>query len=840
MFKILLSNFHRFVASFCILMHIRLPLFFEMKISYKWLKELLPNTYTPNEISQMLTDCGLEVESFEEVESIRGGLKGIVVGHVLTVEKHPDADKLSLTTVDVGTGTDLHIVCGAPNVAANQKVLVATVGARLYPTEGEPFDIKKSKIRGAVSEGMICAEDEIGLGQSHAGIMILDEAAVVGTPAASYFNIENDVVFEIGLTPNRIDAASHIGVARDLAAVINAKNINTDLQVQIPHVDLSVFERSGDETVEVKVINSEACVRYSGISISNIKVADSPDWLKNRLLAIGLRPINNIVDVTNYVMHECAQPLHAFDIQKIEGKQINVRFAEQAEKLITLDESTRELQSNDVVIADAKQAMCIAGVFGGKDSGVSASTTSIFIESACFNPVLVRKTSKRLNLKTDSSFRFERGTDANNTIYALERAAQLICEIAGGKIASEVIDLYPEKVEKKIIAFSYDRADKLIGKSIDHKIVNTILHSLGIEILEKGSDALKLAIPTAKVDVTREADVIEEVLRIYGYNNIELPTKLNASLSYAMKPDPEKWQQQVAAFLASIGFTEIMGMSLSSSKNAIENENVSPVKILNPLSSELNIMRQSLMHTGLETIAYNQNRKRSNLKLFEFGKCYNFLPIQEGLKKYQEKYVLSLFVTGSKHEDSWAQKNSEVNLFSLKATLENIFRRTGIKTAVQEYTDSHGYGIAYQLNEKTLAKVLHVSKNSLKAADVKGEVFYAEVDWSLLLKAGSKAKTEFIELPKYPEVKRDLALLVNKQVKYADLERIAYKTERKLLKSVNLFDVYEGKNLPEGKKSYALSFVLRDEQATLNDKQIEGIMSKLQQSFEKEFEASLR
>jgi phenylalanyl-tRNA synthetase beta chain len=811
-----------------------------MKISYKWLKELVPVTNTPEEIAQMLTDCGLEVESFEEVESIRGGLKGIVIGHVQTVEKHPDADKLNLTTVDVGTGTLLNIVCGAPNVAVNQKVLVATIGAKLYPIEGDAFEIKKSKIRGAVSEGMICAEDEIGLGQSHAGIMVLEEDAPIGTDAATYFNIENDIVFEIGLTPNRIDAASHIGVARDLAAVINAKNINNDLVVHLPQNDLSTLQQAPPKPVQVSVVNQEACVRYSGISISEIKVAESPKWLKNRLLSIGLRPINNIVDVTNYVMHECAQPLHAFDIDKIGGAHIKVRYATENEKLITLDDATRELQLNDVLIADENNAMCIAGVFGGKNSGVSESTTSIFIESACFNPVLVRKTSKRLNLKTDSSFRFERGTDANNTIYALERAAQLICELAGGKIASEIIDIYPEKVEPKVIAFSYSNSDRLIGKAIEHKIVNVILKSLDIEILEKGSDALKIAIPTAKVDVTREADVIEEVLRIYGYNNIELPGKLNSSVSYAAKPDFEKWQQQVSALLASVGFSEIMGMSLTSSKNAVETESIAPVKILNPLSSELNILRQTLLNNGLETIAYNQNRKRSNLRLFEFGKCYQFDAAAEGLKKYHEKYILSMFVTGAKHEDSWAMKNSDVNLFSLKSAVELVFKRTGIKTTVSEMSDTNGYGMSYLLNEKQIAKVLHINKNTLKHADVKGEVFYAEIDWTMLVKAANKSKTEFAELPKYPEVKRDLALLVNKQVKYADLEKLAFKTERKLLKSVNLFDVYEGQNLPEGKKSYALSFVLRDDQATLNDKQIESIMSKLQQNFEKEFEASLR
>ena len=815
-----------------------------MKISYNWLKEILPINLPAEEVSVMLTDCGLEVESFEEIETIKGGLKGIVVGKVLSVAKHPDADKLSITTVDVGSDAILNIVCGAPNVAAHQKVLVATVGAKLYPTSGEPFEIKKSKIRGAVSEGMICAEDEIGVGTSHEGILVLPDDVAIGTPASSYFKIDNDTVFEIGLTPNRIDAASHIGVARDLAAVINAKKLNNDCKLNIPNIDLTALPSNDFTPVNVEVEDSNACVRYTGIVVNNVTVSDSPDWLKNKLLAIGLRPINNIVDITNYVMHECAQPLHAFDVSNIAGNKIKIRFATEGEKIITLDDAERILKASDLVIANAKNAMCIAGVFGGKNSGVSNTTTSVFIESACFNPVLVRKTSKHLNLKTDSSFRFERGTDANNTMYAMKRAAQLICDIAGGGIASEVVDIYPTKVERKIVAFSFDNCDRLIGKEIEHSIVRNILTSLDIEILEKGTDALKIAIPTAKVDVTREVDVIEEVLRIYGYNNVELPQKLNTSITYIQKPDKEKWQEKISELLTSKGFTEMMSLSLTKNEYSLfsdlYNENES-VKILNPLSSELNVLRQTLLYSGLESIHHNQNRKRSDLKLYEFGKVYSFDDSKEGLKKYNEKFMLSLFVTGSKNSDSWASASSDVNFFTLKAITEAILVKAGVKYQTVENTNTKlGVGLSYLVNNKSIINLINVHKSTLKKFDIKQEVFYAEIDWVGLVNAGSKVKTEFKELPKYPEVKRDLALLLDKKVAYSDLEKAAFKTEKKLLKQVNLFDVYEGKNLEEGKKSYALSFTLSDETATLNDKQIEQTMLRLQQTFEKDFGAILR
>jgi len=815
-----------------------------MKISYNWLKEILPLTYTPDEVSVMLTDCGLEVESVEEIETIKGGLKGLVIGKVLSVQKHPDADKLSLTTVDVGEFTPLNIVCGAPNVAAEQRVLVAKIGAVLYPSTGDSFEIKKSKIRGAASEGMLCAEDEVGMGASHDGIMVLDENAIAGTPAAEYFKVESDFVFEIGLTPNRIDAASHIGVARDLAAVINAKNNDNKCKLNIPQIDIDAYEKAENNIdIKVEVEDKNACVRYSGIAISNVVVTDSPAWLKNKLLAIGLRPINNIVDITNYVMQEYAQPLHAFDVANISNNNIVVRMASENEKIITLDDAERTLVNTDLVIASDKNAMCIAGVFGGKNSGVSNTTTSVFIESACFNATSVRKTSKRLNLKTDSSFRYERGTDPNNTIYALSRAAQLICEIAGGKIASEIIDIYPTVVERKIVAFSFDRCEELIGKELEHNIVKNILTSLDIEILEKGTDALKLAIPTAKVDVTREADVIEEVLRIYGYNNIELPTTLNSSINYAPKPDKENIQETVANLLSNNGFNEMMSLSLTKSEyanNSIFNEKQS-VQILNPLSTEQNVLRQTLLFSGLEAITYNQNRKRNNLKLYEFGKTYKYDDSKEALKRYTEKNTLAMFVCGTKTDDSWAQKNTASTFYSLKSYIEIILNKCGVKFTTQAIENTTlGDGISYRINGKEVATTQVLSKNILKKAGIKGDVFYGVFDWDYLISTQSKVKVEFTEMPKFPEVKRDLALILDKQTNYIDLENTALKTEKKLLKNVNLFDVYEGKNIPENKKSYALSFTLRDDAATLNDKQIEGVMSKLLQAFEKDFGAVLR
>ncbi len=815
-----------------------------MKISYNWIKELLPINLPASEVSILLTDCGLEVESYETIETIKGGLNGLVIGQILTIEKHPDADKLNLTTVNIGAESPLHIVCGASNIAINQKVLVATIGAKLFPVKGEPFEIKKSKIRGAISDGMICAEDEIGLGNSHEGIMVLNEDAVVGMPASNYFNVENDIVFEIGLTPNRIDAASHIGVAIDLAAVINAKNLNNNSKVLKPDIAIDSLPTNHSNPITVDVQDTAACIRYSGIKIDSVTVQDSPEWLKNRLLAIGLRPINNIVDITNYVMHECAQPLHAFDSSMIVGNTIIVRNAEENEKIVTLDDIERNLITDDLLIANKEHAMCIAGVFGGKNSGVVTETKSIFIESACFNATKVRKTSKRLNLKTDSSFRFERGTDANNTIYALKRAAKLVCEIAGGVIASEIIDIYPKTVERKIVAFSFDNCDRLIGKEIEHSVVKNILISLEIEILEKGTDALKIAIPTSKVDVTREVDVIEEVLRIYGYNNVELPNKLNSSISHASKPDKEHWQKTFSELLSSNGFAEIMSLSLAKQEYYLNSslfKETNSVKILNPLSNELNNLRQTLLFSGLEAIEYNQNRKRSNLKLYEFGKIYSYDATKEGLKKYNEKFMLSLFLKGLKYSETYTEKSAELTIFSIKSFVEILLKKSGLKFQTAENTNPElGLGISYLVNNKVVANILGVHKNILKNFDIKQSVFYAEIDWIQIMNYGNKNKVEFSELPKFPEVKRDLALLVNNNTKYSDLEVVAYKTEKRILKNVNLFDVYEGKNLEEGKKSYGLSFTLRDDNGTLNDKQIETTMKKIQEVFEKDFGAVLR
>jgi phenylalanyl-tRNA synthetase beta chain len=593
-----------------------------MKISYNWLKDFIKTDLAPESLGKLLTDCGLEVESIEKFETVQGGLEGIVIGEVKSKEKHPDADRLNITTVDIGTGTLLNIVCGASNVEAGQKVVVATIGAKLYPSTGEPFEIKKSKIRGAVSEGMICAEDEIGIGTSHDGIMVLDSGTAIGIPAKDFFNIEEDYTLEIGLTPNRADAASHMGVARDLVAIMNT--VREEVNLQLPSVnEFNVF--SNDRSIEVNIEDPIACPRYSGLTINNIKVSDSPDWLKNRLKAIGVRPINNIVDITNYVLHELGQPMHAFDHSKIKGNKIVVKKLADKTKFITLDGTERELSSEDLMICNAEGPMCIAGVFGGIESGVTENTTSIFLESAYFNSTSIRRSSKRHGLKTDASFRFERGTDPNITVYALKRAALLICEIAGGEVSSEIIDIYPEKIQNHKVPFSFEKCDQLIGKHIDQEIIKNILTSLEIEIEQEGNDALLLSVPPFKVDVQREQDVIEEVLRIYGYNNIEIPVELNSSLSFSEKPDKEKIQNIISELLTNNGFSEMMCLSLTKEEYSTKLKSIVPehnVKMLNPLSSDLNVLRQTLLFSGLETIAYNQNRKNADLKFYEFGKTY--------------------------------------------------------------------------------------------------------------------------------------------------------------------------------------------------------------------------
>jgi phenylalanyl-tRNA synthetase beta chain len=820
-----------------------------MKISYNWLKEYIKTDRSPEELGKLLTGCGLEVESIEKFETVKGGLEGIVVGEVKSREKHPDADRLNLTTVDVGTGELLNIVCGASNVEAGQKVVVATIGAKLYPTTGEPFEIKKSKIRGAASEGMICAEDEIGLGTSHAGIMVLDADAKVGTPAKEYFRIEEDHTFEIGLTPNRADAASHVGVARDLVAVLNcisgmqpAEENAQPLSLELPNVSNFQIDNT-TSGIEVTVEDAHACPRYSGLTITGIKVADSPEWLKNRLKAIGLRPINNIVDITNYVLHELGQPMHAFDAAKIKGNKIIVKKLADKTKFKTLDETERELSSEDLMICDAEGGMCIAGVFGGMNSGVTESTTSIFLESAYFNSTSVRRTAKRHGLKTDASFRFERGTDPNISVYALQRAALLIKQIAGGEISSKIIDIYPVKIENFKVPFSFEKCDDLIGKHIDLEIIKQIILSLGIEIEHEGNDALLLSVPPVKVDVQREQDVIEEVLRIYGYNNIEIPSELNSSLSYADRPDKEKIQNIVSDLLSNNGFSEMMCLSLTKEDYSTRLKSINPeqnVKMLNPLSSDLNVLRQTLLFSGLETIAYNQNRKNTDLRLYEFGKTY--MKINGESIKYIETKHLSVFISGRMQEESWNAKNDSVNIYTLKGIVKGILDRLGIGVKMNEAgSDVYSQGMSYTWNKKTIVEFGAVIKSVLRSMDIKQEVFYADINWDLVVEAVKKNKAlEYAEVPKFPEVRRDLALLIDKNVKFGELEQLAYQAEKGLLKSVNLFDVYEGDKLPSGKKSYALSFILQDENATLTDKQIEKIMEKLMKTYQEKAGAEIR
>ena len=807
-----------------------------MKISTNWLKTLINTDISADEASALLTASGLEVEGVESFESVKGGFKGLVVGHVLECSKHPDADKLSLTKVDTGAGEPLSIVCGAPNVAAGQKVIVATIGTRLFPTEGEPFEIKKSKIRGAVSEGMLCAEDEIGLGKSHAGIMVLPEDTKTGLAAADFFKIENDTVLEIGLTPNRSDAASHLGVARDLAAILNTSGhthqYSTDLKGlnQLP-------DASNLNTVKIEVENNTGCPRYSGLVISGIKVQESPEWLRNRLKSIGVRPINNIVDITNFVLHELGQPLHAFDLDKIKGNKVIVRSAHEGEKFKTLDDVERTLKADDLVICNEKEVMCLAGVFGGSESGVTEHTTSVFLESAYFNPSHVRKTAKNHGLKTDASFRFERGTDPEMTITALTRAANLVFELAGGILSMEVTDLYPEKLEPYRVAFSYSNCTELIGKEIDRAIIKTIILNLGIQVDSEGSDGLLLLVPRYKTDVTREADVIEEVMRIYGYNNIEV----SKAITYTAINEPRNYdadlENKAGALLEGFGFNEIMSLSLT--KEAYYPANNNNVKIVNPLSNELNVLRADMLFSGLEAIAYNINRKNSDLKLFEVGKVYDLTGNEQNM--YREQKQLSVFITGDMFRENPYNMKQKTDFTFLKSAIDNLLQKCGVTTCKSaESTYAHfDMGLSYQLNGKPLVELGSVSKAQLKKFDISQPVFYACVQWDVLVKAFSKQTTRFEELSKFPAVKRDLALLIDKSVNYKQIEELAFATEKKLLKDVNLFDIYEGEKLGN-KKSYAVSFTLLNNEATLTDKQIEGVMEKLVNNYKEKLGAELR
>ncbi|MFO0321302.1 MAG: phenylalanine--tRNA ligase subunit beta [Bacteroidota bacterium] len=806
-----------------------------MKISYNWLKTLIKTDLTPSQIEEYLTSAGLEVEGIEVFEAINGGLKGIVIGEVIEKEKHPNADKLSITKVSIGSNDFLTIVCGAPNVAEGQKVLVAKVGSKLYPTSGEPFEIKKSKIRGQESEGMICAEDEIGLGTSHDGILILPDNAVVGMPASQYYELEEDYVFEIGLTPNRADAASHFGVARDLAAILNCKN-NNDLSQALLHNVFELPAANHSKQIDIKIENPEACKRYSGLIISDIKIKQSPTWLKNYLLAIGLRPINNVVDITNFVLHDLGQPLHAFDYDKIKGGKIIVKNGLNDLKFKTLDGVERSLFEEDLVICNASEPMCLAGVFGGLTSGVGETTISIFLESAYFNPSFIRKTSKKHGLKTDSSFRFERGTDPEMTIVALKRAAALIFEIAGGTLSAELIDIYPSKLEAFQIAFSYHHCNQLIGKEIDKNTIKHILKSLGISILQEGNDSLLLSVPQYKTDVTREADVIEEIMRIYGYDLIEESTKIKFTANFADREKFTSTETTIGNVLANIGFNEIMGLSLSKESSYPENSPL--VKILNPLSADLNVMRNSMLYGGLESLSYNINRKQADLKFFEFGKTYQTV---EGDFKYAETKHLTLFATGRKYYENPFGENNKIDFKYLKACVEVVLNKLAIPFKINELKNSEfNYGLSFFYKSKNLVNFGLVNKALSKKMDISADVFYADFNWDNVLSLVGKIKLEFKEISKFPSVKRDLALLLDKKISFKELEEIAYNTERKLLKTVNLFDIYEGDKVGFGKKSYAVSFNLQDDESTLNDKQIESVMQKLIKSFNEKLGATIR
>ncbi len=833
-----------------------------MLISYNWLKSYLDIDLSPEVLGDILTNIGLEVEGMESFYPVKGGLEGVVVGEVLSCEKHPNADKLSLTMVDLGQEEPVQIVCGAPNVASGQKVAVATVGCTLYPNE-EGFSIKKAKIRGELSMGMICGEDELGLGRSHEGIMVLREDALNGTPAADYFGIEADTVFEIGLTPNRIDAASHLGVARDLAAYLKQEK---ELDLNWP--DTSAFKADHkDLPMEVRVENPEACIRYSGLTMTNVKVEESPEWLKTRLRSIGMSPINNVVDITNFVLHETGQPLHAFDAEKIRGGQVLVKTLPGGSSFTTLDEKERKLRDSDLMICDQEGGMCIAGVFGGIDSGVSDKTGCIFLESACFDPVFVRKTARHHVLNTDASFRFERGTDPNMTIPALKRAALLIKEIAGGEISSDIYDIYPEPLSDHRVELKFAHVDRLLGQSIPHATIVSILESLDIGIEQHREEGLELRVPPYRVDVKREADVIEEILRIYGFNRIKTGNSLRSTLVSTEKPDREKAINMIAEQLTARGFYEMMSNSLTRSAYYDSEDGPDPgaVRLHNPLSQDLSVMRKTLLYGGLEAIAYNINRKNANLRLYEFGSCYQMRPEAKpdgeaddradreserpgkGLaleKRFREDLRLGIFMSGKDTEGNWHTASVPSSFFQLKSHLEMVLERLGLDPRLLETTGgSHPDFTEYQCmlkNGKKLAEFGRISADTLKTFDIEQDVFAAEIYWDQLLHLAAKHRTRFSPLPRFQIITRDLSLLLDQEVQYSELRELAYQSEKKLLKNVRLFDVYEGEKIEEGKKSYALSFTLLDEEKTLNDKQIDKAMMNIARAFEQRLGAKVR
>ena len=808
-----------------------------MKISYNWLKQFIKIDWDAEKTGNLLTDLGLEIEGIETFESVPGGLKGIVVGHVLECDQHPNADRLKITKVDLGNGEVVQIVCGASNVAKDQKVPVATIGTLLYDEDGNPFKIKKGKIRGEESHGMICAEDELGLGKSHDGIMILDKNIATGALGSDIFEIENDFVFEIGLTPNRADAMSHLGVARDLKAGLLRNEILVEL---ITPSNSSFGVENRTHKIDIQVKDNNLVPRYCGVTISGVKVKESPQWIQNRLKSIGLAPINNIVDATNYVLHELGQPLHAFDSSKISGDKIIVKTVAKGTKFITLDGVERELHEDDLMICDAEKPICIAGVFGGIESGVTESTENIFLESAYFNPISIRKTAKRHALNTDASFRFERGIDPNLTEYALIHAALLIKEIAGGKITSDVMDIYPKKIQDHQVFLNFNNASSLIGEEIPKEIIKEILTSLDIKINNVTEAGLGMTIPAYRNDVTREADVIEEILRVYGYNNIKFTEKLNASISANQLIEDYQIQNKIGNQLTALGFHEMMGNSLTSPKyidlsKALSHEN--NIEMLNPLSNDLSVMRQSMLFNALEALSFNSNRKISDLKLFEFGKTYH----QYDTGRQEPKH-LSLLVSGLKGDKNWISPSSKSTFFYFKGFVINVLDRLGITDYSENGTKDENFseGLSFSKNDKLLVEFGTINKSITAAFGIDVETFYADFKWDEVLEEIATDNFKLKAIPKFPKVKRDLALLIDESITFDSLKKTAQKTEKKLLKNINLFDVYTGSELPEGKKSYALSFTLQDEKRTLTDKQIDKIMKKLHQNFESEFGASLR
>lgn len=820
-----------------------------MNISYNWLKEYVNFDLTPDEVAAALTSIGLETGDVEEVQSIKGGLEGLVIGEVLTCEPHPNSDHMHITTVNLGQGDPVQIVCGAANVAAGQKVVVATLGTKLYDGD-ECFTIKKSKLRGVESNGMICAEDEIGIGTSHEGIIVLPEDVVPGTLAKDYYNIKSDYVLEVDITPNRSDACSHYGVARDLYAWL----IQNGRQATLKRPSVDAFKVDNhDMNIEIVVENTEACPRYAGVAIKNVTVKESPEWLQNKLRLIGVRPINNIVDITNYILHAYGQPMHCFDADKIKGGKIVVKTCPEGTKFVTLDEVERKLSDRDLMICNAEEPMCIAGVFGGLDSGTTETTKDVFLESAYFHPAWVRKTARRHGLSTDSSFRFERGIDPNGTIYALKEAALLVKELAGGEIASEIKDNYPAPIADFPVELSYEYTNALIGKVIPAETIKSIVTSLEMKITGETPEGLSLLVPAYRVDVQRPCDVVEDILRIYGYNNVEIPTSVKSSLSVKGDVDKSvKLQNLVSEQLVGCGFNEIMNNSLTAATYYEGLETYKPenlVQLMNPLSNDLNVMRATLLFGGLESIQHNANRKNADLKFFEFGNCYHFNAEKKNPEKvlaaYSEELHLGLWITGKRVSNSWAHPDENTSVYELKAYVLNIFRRLGVNfggLVFGNLTDDI-YSVAISVHTrggKLLATFGVLHKKIQKAFDIDNEVYYADLNWKELMKAIKNNTVAYKEISKFPAVKRDLALLIDKKVQFAEIEKIAYETDKKLLKSVELFDVYEGKNLEAGKKSYAVSFMLQDENATLNDKQIDKVMQKLIANLQNKLDAKLR